>query len=376
MPLEIKKVETGRDLKTFIRFPKKMYADNECYVPALEFDELNTLSPKTNPAAGFCDSALYLALRDGKVVGRVAAIVNRKANEQWNHQEVRFGWYDFVDDKEVSEALMDKVVEFGRERGMDKVVGPLGFTDFDPEGMLVEGFDRMSTMPMIYNAPYYQDHMTAMGFGKDADWLEYKITIPEKLPERYTRLSRIIAERNGVHIRQLTRKILRKEDYGRKVFKLINDTYKDLYNYTVMPSDLADKYIGFYLSILDLKYLSMIENDKGELVAFGITMPSLTRALRKSGGRLFPFGWWPILKSMFIKHEEGVELLLIGVKQDYRKSGITSLLFMDLFEKFSAMGLKWAETNAELETNNDIRNQWEGFEYEQKKRRRSYIKDI
>lgn len=376
MSVTIKRVLDRNSLRKFIRFPEKIYRHNPYYVPALVFDETNTLDPSKNPGSAFCKSELYLAYKDDQLVGRVAAIVNEKANEQWDHKEVRFGWFDFIDDPEVSKALIDKVTDFGRKFGMDKIVGPLGFTDFDPEGMLVEGFDQEGTMPLIYNADYYPKHIEALGFRKDADWLEYRINIPNELPEKFNRIGEIIKERYNLHIRPLTKKYVRKNNYGQKVFDLINETYKDLYNFTIMPRDLADKYLGFYLSVLDLNFISVVENEKDELVAFGITMPSLTKALQKSRGKLFPFGWIPILRSMYLKHEEGVELLLIGVRPDYRNAGLTSLLFADMFAKLSKAGFKWAETNAELETNNAMQNSWSGFDYKQNKRRRSYIKDI
>lgn len=376
MSVTIKRVLDRNSLRKFIRFPEKLYRHNPYYVPALVFDETNTLDPSKNPGSAFCKSELYLAYKDDQLVGRVAAIVNEKANEQWDHKEIRFGWFDFIDDPEVSKALIDKVTDFGKKFGMDKIVGPLGFTDFDPEGMLVEGFDQEGTMPLIYNADYYPKHIEALGFRKDADWLEYRINIPNELPEKFNRIGEIIKERYNLHIRPLTKKYVRKNNYGQKVFDLINETYKDLYNFTIMPRDLADKYLGFYLSVLDLNFISVVENEKDELVAFGITMPSLTKALQKSRGKLFPFGWIPILRSMYLKHEEGVELLLIGVRPDYRNAGLTSLLFADMFAKLSKAGFKWAETNAELETNNAIQNSWSGFDYKQNKRRRSYIKDI
>lgn len=376
MSVVIKRVLSARDRRAFIRFPEKIYGKNPYYVPALCFDENDTLNPAKNPASEFCSFELYLAYKDGKLAGRVAAIVNEKANAQWDHKEVRFGWYDFIDDREVSGALMDRVVEFGRKHGMDTVVGPLGFTDFDPEGLLIEGYDQVGTMPLIYNEPYYVEHIEAMGFGKDADWLEFRITIPERLPERITRISEIIRQRNNLHLRPLTKRYVRKTGYGRKIFDLINETYKELYNFTVLPSHLADKYLGFYLSVLDLKYVSVIENENDELVGFGVMMPSIARALQKSRGRLFPFGWIPIVRSMFIKHEEGLELLLMGVRPDYRNAGLPSLIMADMFEKASKAGFKWAESNAELETNTKIQAVWDGFEYIQHKRRRSYIKKI
>lgn len=376
MSVEIKEVTTRRQLKTFVNFPEKLYKDNPYYVPPLVFDQMDTLDQKKGAAQEFCDSKLYLAYKDGELAGRVAAIVNYKANEQWNHKEVRFGWIDFIDDREVSRALMDKVEEFGRAHGMESIVGPLGFTDFDPEGMLIDGFDVLSTMALIYNFPYYNDHLADMGFEKDADWIEYKVTIPEIAPERWDRMFKIISQRTNCHLRQLTRKIVREEDYGHKVFRCINDCYKDLYNFTVLPDHMAEKYMGFYLSILDLRYLSMVENEKGDLVAFGITMPSIARALQKSRGKLFPFGWWPLLKSLFIKHEEGAEMLLVGVHPDYQNSGINSLLFMDMFKKYHQLGVVWAESNAILETNLKNQGQFRDFNPECKKRRRSYIKKL
>ncbi len=376
MSVEIKPVLTHSDRKKFVRFPESLYRGNKYYTPFLEFDQMDTLDPAKNPSSAFCRSELYLAYKDGKLVGRVAAIINDRANEQWDHKEVRFGWLDFIDDPEVSKTLINKVIEFGKANGMEYAVGPLGFTDFDPEGMLVEGYDQLCTMALIYNHPYYVKHIEDLGFTKDADWLEYKIYIPEVFPERYARVSKIIKERSNVHLKPLTRRIIRRENYGQKVFDLINETYKDLYNFTVLPQDMADKYLGFYLSVLDPKYLTMVENDKDELVGFGIIMPSIIRALQKSRGRLFPFGWWHLLKSLFIKHEEGVELLLMGVRQDYRNSGLTSLIFADMFTKLSKAGFKWAESNAELEENTAIQSVWQGFEFEQKKRRRSYKKAI
>ena len=376
MSVEIRPVKTRRELRRFVNFPEKLYRDNPYYIPPLMFDQMDTLDQEKGAAQEFCDSALYMAFRDGEMVGRVAAIVNRKANEQWNHKEVRFGWYDFIEDPEVAKALMDKVYEFGRAHQMESVVGPLGFTDFDPEGMLVEGFDVMSTMPLIYNYPYYNEYLAEMGFEKEVDWIEYKVYIPKTMPERWPRLEKIIQERANVHLKPLTRKIIRKENYGEKIFRCINDCYKDLYNFTVLPDHMAKKYLDFYLSVLDLKFVSMVENEKNELVAFGITMPSLNHALQKSRGRLFPFGWWYLLKSLYLKREPGVELLLVGVHPDYQNSGVNSLVFMDMFRKYNEAGVQWAETNAILESNLKNQGQFRDFEHECKKRRRSYIKKL
>lgn len=376
MSVEIKEVQSRRELREFVNFPEKLYRHNPYYVPPLEFDQMDTLDQKKGAAQEFCDSKLYLAYKDGKLAGRVAAIVNRLANKQWNHKEVRFGWYDFIDDREVSRALMDKVEEFGRKYGMESVVGPLGFTDFDPEGLLIEGFDRLSTMALIYNYPYYVDHIEEMSFQKDADWIEYKIEVPKALPERVARMANIIEQRANVHVTPLTRKLIKEKDYAHKIFKIINECYKNLYNFTVLPEKMADKYIGFYLKVLDLNYVSLVENDKDEIVAFGITMPSIVRALQRSRGKLFPFGWWYLAKSLFFKREEGVEMLLVGVNPEYRNSGVNTLVQLDMFKKFTEAGVKWAETNAILETNIKNQGQFKEFDRECKKRRRSYIKPL
>ena len=378
MSVEIKVIDPSvrKQLRQFVLFPELLYKDNPYYVPNLVFDEMSTLDPSSNPASDFCDQELYMAYRDGKPVGRVAAIINRWANEHWKHDEVRFGWFDTIDDREVSAALIAKVEEFGKAHGMTHIVGPLGYTDFDPEGMLVEGFDQQSTMPLIYNHPYYVQHIEALGFKKDADWLEYRIFVPDQMPQKFTRVEEIVKQKYNFKVRPVTRKIIRKENYAQKLFALITDTYKELYEYTILPENLADKYIGFYLQILDLRYITSIENEKGEIVAFGITMPSLADALIKSRGRIFPFGWWHLLKALFIKRSEGAELLLMGARSDVRKTGVTAMVVCDMMRKYKKLGVKWAESNAELEDNHSIRNHFDAFERIQHKRRRSYKKEI
>lgn len=372
----IKEVKCRKDLKKFVDFAEDLYGSNPYYVPQFFFDQMDTLDAKRNPAGNFCDFALYLAYIDGRIVGRVAAIVNNLANSQWHHNEVRFGWFDFIDNADVVDALMQKVEEFGRSRGMDKVVGPLGFTDFDPEGALVDGYDTPSTMALIYNHPYYIEHYERMGFRKDVDWVERRVQVPDVLPEKFTRVAELSEKRYRLHLKKINRRVIRRENYASKIFSLINECYKNLYNYTVMPDDMADKYIGFYLAILDLRYISVVENEKNELVAFGITMPSLASALQKSRGKFFPFGWYHLIKSIFIKHSDGAEMMLIGVRPDYRGTGANALLFVDLFARFQKLGIKWAETNAILETNTKNLAHWDYFPHIYTRRRRSYIKDL
>ena len=376
MSVTVTRVQNKRSFKQFLHFPIELYKDMPAFVPPLVMDDADTLNPKKNPAYEFCDAALYLAFKDGKLAGRVAAIVNRKANEAWHHDEVRFGWFDFIDDREVSKALLDAVVAFGKERGMTTILGPLGFTDFDPEGMLVEGFEYLSSMALHHNWPYYKDHMEALGFVKDVDWLEYRIYIGDSIPEKYTRVAKLVSERYDLHLRKITRREVRKTDIGYRLFDLINETYSSLYNFTVLPKKMVDKYVGFYLGVLDLKFVSLVEDKDGNIVGFGVVMPSITRALKKCKGRLFPFGWFHILKSMYWKYEENFEMLLIGVKPEYQKKGVNSIIFVDIMKRLLEGGFVYGESNAELESNLDIRSQWGDLEVKECKRRRVYKKAL
>ena len=376
MSVEIRKVSSRKELKAFVRFANNLYKGNKYYVPSMPFDDMNTFNKDKNGAFEFCDAELYLAYKDGKLAGRVAAIVNYKANESWKADQVRFGWIDFIDDVEVSAALLEAVCAFGRARGMKQIVGPLGFTDFDPEGMLVEGFDRLSTMALIYNHPYYPEHMVRHGYVKETGWVEYRITIPEQLPENHRRLSEIIKERYGLKLRKLSRRQIRKEDYGRKLFKLINETYCVLYGYSLLSDKQIDQYVDLYLSLVDTKMLTFIEDSKGDLIAAGISIPSLSEALQKCNGEILPFGWWHLLKTMFFKKPDTLDLLLIGVRSDYQNRGVNSLLFVDLFENYKKMGFRYAETNANLETNAKVQAMWNPFEKELHKRRWVFAKEL
>lgn len=376
MSVTVKQVVSKKDLNAFVDFPNKLYKGNKYFVPKIHFDEANTFNEKKNPCYKFSEAALFLAYRDGKIVGRVAAIINHSANEIWKHKEVRYGWIDFIDDIEVSKALLDTVEEYGRKKGMDTISGPLGFTDFDPEGMLVEGFDQLCTMALIYNYPYYPEHLEKLGYEKEVDWVEYKVYIPEVLPEKIVKVSEIVTQRYGFRIRKLTRKEVLREGLGYKLFSLINETYKDLYNFTPMTDDMVDKYISDYLGILDFDYVTIVEDPQGEMSAYGIAVPSIRLALQKCGGKLFPFGWFHVLRSLYFKHEECIELLLVGVKPEYRSKGLMALIFSDLIPRMRRGKFVYGETNAELETNNHVQQQWQMFDTEQKKRRRIYTKAL
>ena len=376
MSVEITKVSSKKDLKIFVRFANRLYKGNPYYVPSMPFDDMGTFDPKQNGAFDFSEAELYLARRDGEVVGRVAAIINRKANEAWNVDQVRFGWFDFIDDIEVSSALLDAVIAFGRSRGMKQIVGPLGFTDFDPEGMLVEGFDRLSTMALIYNHPYYPEHMKKLGYVKETGWIENLITIPDSLPEKYIRVAEVVKERYDLKVRKFTRRQIRKEDYGRKFFKLINETYCVLYGFSLLSDKQIDKHVDLYLSLIDARMLTFIEDKDGNLIAAGVSIPSLSRALQKCNGEIFPFGWWHLLKAMFLKKPETLDLLLIGVEPEWQSKGVVALLFMDLFQTYRKLGFKYAETNAMLEDNVKIQSMFGPFEKELHKRRWIFGKEI
>ena len=317
-----------------------------------------------------------MAYKDGKLAGRVMAIINHIANRDWNHKEVRFGWMDFIDDKEVSRALLEAVIAFGKEQGMTQVSGPLGFTDSDNEGCVVEGFDDISSFALKYNYPYYGEHFEALGMRKANDWLEYRIFVPDVLPQRVSRAAALVSERYNLHIRKLTRRDVKKERYGQKIFDMVNRTYRHLYDYTVLPPEVIDSYVDTYLGLLDLNYVTLVEDAEGELVAFAVSMPSIARAVQKGRGYLFPFGWWHLIKSMYLKHEEALELLLIAVDPEYRNRGVVAMLFNDLIPKLIEGGFRYGESNAEMETNNSVQNLWNDYRKEFKRRRRVFTKEI
>ena len=376
MSVEIRKVQTKKELKEFIHFANDLYKGDEYYAPSLISDDYNTFDPKKNGAFDFCQAQMFLAYKEGKVAGRVMAIINNRANETWKVKQVRYGWIDFINDEEVAKALLDAVAAWGKERGMTDIAGPLGFTDFDPEGMLVEGFERVATMIGIYNYPYYPQILEKLGYTKETDWMEYRITIPDELPERYYKYADIVIAKNKLNVRKVTRRMVNKENYGRKFFKLINETYYKLYGFSLLSDKQIDAYTKLYLGLLDTRMVSFIENENGELVAAGVTMPDLTAALQKCGGKLFTFGWFHLLKAIFWKPCDTIDMLLVGVREDYRGKGLNAVLVTDLYPRLKAMGFKYAETTAELETNDSVQAMWKYFEREQHKRRRVYAKKI
>ena len=382
MSVEIRKGTSKSELKRFIRFNYEFYKDNPYSVPDLYDDMLNTFSPEKNAAFEFCEADYFLAYdENGKIVGRVAAILNRRANETWNKKRVRFGWIDFIDDREVSKALFDAVEKYGKEKGMEDIVGPLGFTDMDPEGMLTWGFDQLGTMPTIYNYSYYPEHVEALeGFTVDNKYVEYKLIVPDTIPEKYSKIAAMIEKRYNLHVRKLTRKDIYQGGYGQKIFDLINNTYKHLYGYSELSQKQIDQYIKMYLALLDLNFVTAIEDwttEDHKMIGIGITMPSLTKALQKCHrGRLFPFGWWHLLRAIKFHKTKIVDLLLIGIQPEYRAKGANALLFADLIPIYQKYGIEWGETQVEMEDNVAVQGQWGVLDPILHKRRNCYIKKI
>lgn len=379
--IEIKKVESRRDLCKFIDFHNELYKGNPYHVPNLYFDEMNTFRKDKNAAFDFCEAEYFMAYRDGKAVGRVAAIINHSANKKWERESVRFGWIDFVDDIEVSKALLKAVEDYGKSKGMKEIVGPLGFTDMDPEGMLLYGYDQLGTQATAYNYPYYPEHMERMGgWEKDNDYVEYKLYVPEEMPEKYATIAKMIQKRYNLQVKKLKRnEIYGENGYGRKIFQVVNETFKDLYGYSKLTDRQIEQYVKMYLPMADLDLITIIEDwntPDHKVVGVGISIPSLARALQKCGGKLFPFGWWHILRALKFHKTEVVDLLLIGVLPEYRQKGANALLFYDLIPHYQRLGFKWGETHVEMETNMKVQGQWQYLNREIHKRRRCYKKDI
>lgn len=377
MAIEIREIPpVKKELLKFVHYPiDNLYKDNKYYVPALVLDEVGTLTPEQNPAFDFCKSVYYMAYKDGKPVGRIAGIINNAVNEKTGEKDLRFGFVDFVDDKEVSYKLFEAVEKWGKAQGMKRIVGPLGFTDMDPEGLLIEGYDQVSTMATIYNYPYYVDHIEALGFKKDSDWVEFKIYVPDAIPEKHKRISDIISRKYELQTIKYTsaKKIV--NDYGQAIFNLVNEAYMNLYGYSPLTPKQIDHYIKMYVPILRLENVSLIIDKNRELVGVGIALPSMSKALIKGRGRMFPTGWLQYIKALKGRNNV-VDLMLVAIKPEYQSKGVNALLFTDLIPYFIKNGYEYAESNPELEDNQKVQSQWQYFKTEQHKRRRAYAKDI
>ena len=375
--IEIKPVTTRQELQQFVQFYYDLYRDNDCAVPYLYSEEMSTLRHDKNTSFECCESQYFMAFKDGQLAGRVAAIINNRANERWDRKQVRFSWFDFVDDQEVSAALLQAVEGWGRSKGMTEIAGPLGFIDTDREGMLVDGFDKLSTMYINYNHPYYPQHMEQMeGYEKANDWVELRVKVPEVVPEKFAKITEMVRKRYGLRVHKFSRKELIDGGWGKRIFDLLNETYKDLYGFSQLSDHQIGQLVNDYIKIADLNLVTgVMDGDK--LVGFGITFPSFSRALQKTrDGRFLPFGWWHLLKILKWHKTDTVDLLLIGVLPEYRSKGANALIFDDLIRQFQRYGFDWAETGPQMETNEGVLSQWQYLESTQHRRHRCYRKEL
>ncbi len=375
--ITVKKADKGRGMKDFIRLPHRLYAGCPQYVPELDSDVRDTFDPGKNAGLEYSDIQPFVAYDDkGACVGRIAGIINRQANEKWKTRNVRFGFIEFTDDEEVSGALLGAVEEWGRRRGMTSIQGPMGIFDFDKEGMLVEDFDRTGSMITIYNPSYYPRHMEALGYRKEVDWVQIRVDVPADVPEKYARVAGLAREMFGLRVRKLTDGDIRKGGYGRKVFELLNLAYSPLFGYTELTDRQIDDFVRRYIPLVDKRMLPVVEDEKGTLVGVAVTMGSLSEALKKSGGKLLPLGWFHLLRALKWKHEDKAEMLLVAVHPDYQGLGVNALFFDDLIPVYNRLGYRWAETGPQLEDNARELSQWKPLKPKIVKRRRCYTKEL
>jgi len=373
MGIIIKEVKDISDLREFISFPYKLYAENKYWVPPLRFDEINTLRKDKNPAFDFCEAKYWLAYEGEKIVGRIAGIINNRYIAKWKNKYARFGWIDFIDDEEVAKALLDTVENWAKEKGMEAIEGPLGFTDLDYEGMLVDGFDELGTMASIYNHPYYPEYMEKHGYQKEIDWVEFEIKIPKEVPEKIERIANISLQRNKLKVLK-TRKRKDLLPYAKDMFNVLNMSYENIFGFVPLTEKQIDVYVKQYFGFIRPEYISMILDKDDRVAAFGITMPSFSKALQKAKGRLFPFGFIHMLKAM--KNNDVIDLYIIGVRPDMQGKGVNAIMFNEIMKIIINKKFVKAETNFELENSYKVQALWKYFEKRQHKRRRCYIKHM
>lgn len=377
--IQVVEVTTRKQRKAFVDFFYDLYRDSPYAVPYLYLAEKLTLKPGSNPAFEFCEAQCFLAYNDGKVVGRVAAIINHRANDYWKREMARFGWFDFVDDPKVSEALLLAVEKWGKGKGMTEIAGPFGFEDMDREGMLVDGFDELSSMYVNYNYPYYPKHMDRLGYRKDNDYVEYRIKVPEVTPEKFARTAKLIKTRYHLEERKFSHREMTKGGKARELFNILNITYGNLYGYSQLSTEQIDTITNNYIKLADLNLVTcVVDTEKDDkMVGFGVSFPSFSEALRHTrNGHLLPFGWWHLLKVMKWHKTPTVDLLLIGVLPEYRVKGANAIIFNDLISWYRRYGFKYAVTGPQMETNKGVLSQWQYLESEEIRRHRIYVKDI
>ena len=374
--VEVIKVLTSRQMDAFIHVVDGIYKDCQQYVPDLENEVRSLFDPRKNPGLEFSDIQPFVAYQNGQPVGRVVAIINRHANEKWNIKCVRFAMIEFIDNLEVSKALLKTVEEWGRSKGMETMQGPLGITDFDKEGMLVEDFDMAGSMNTIYNPAYYPRHMEALGFEKEVDWVQIRINVPEEVPVKYARVAQYAREQLGLRVVKLSNKEIYEKGYGKKVFDLLNEAYSEIFGFSELSDRQVEVFLDKYLKLIDKQLMPFILNEKDEVIGGAVTMGCMTKAMRKANGKLFPFGWYYLLKALFWKREDNAEMLLVAVRPDYQGLGVNAMFFDDLIPIYNKYGFKWAETGPQLENNVRELTQWKPLKPEYVKRRRCFKKKI
>ena len=374
MAVKIVEVQTKKDLKKWVDFPNKLYKDVEAYVPFLFSDEMATFTKEKNPAYEFCETKLFLAYIDKEIVGRIGALINHAANEKWNTNIIRFTRFDFVDNYDVSKALFDEVIKWGKERGYTKVMGPIGFTDMDHEGMLIEGFDELNMSITFYNHPYYIKHMEKLGLGKEVDWVEHELTVPKEHDPKFVKMSNYLQNRNGYKVvTYKSRKELMEE--AKVAFKVIDVAMSKLFGTVPLTEEVIDKAIADYISVVNLKYICSIKDKNDNLIGFAALVPSIAKALKKSNGRMLPLGIFRLLKALRFKNEK-LECFFIAVDPESQKKGVPAIIINQIMKMCIENGIKVCETGPQLETNCDVQNLWKGFKTRQIKRRRCWSKEL
>ncbi len=373
MSIKVKEVKNKKDLLEFIKFPMKLYKDNPYYVPALIQEEKQALDQSLNPVFNHAIAKYYLAYKDGEIAGRIAAIINWKEVKEQNKSKVRFGWFDMIDDIEVTKALLEKVYELGRENNLDNVEGPVGFSNLDKAGLLTKGFDKIPTMVTLYNYEYYEKHLRELGFEMASEWVEYALELPEVLPKKVIKFSGLIMKRYGLKLKKFkTKDDLR--EVVEPMFALLDKTYGHLSSYVPIPKQQIEHYKEKYINFINPDFVSCIEDSEGNMIAFAITMPSYSKALQKAKGKLFPFGWWHLLRAS--KKNDTAAFYLIGIDPAYQGKGVTAIVFKEMFQTFSKHGIKYLETNPELAENKSIQTLWKDYNPVNHKRRMSFKKDL
>jgi GNAT superfamily N-acetyltransferase len=373
MSVVIKEVNNRRDLKRFVYFPFRLYKNSKYWVPPMIKGEMGTLSPKKNPAFEHCETRFLLAIKNGKIAGRIVGIINHRYIEHWGKKDARFSWFDTIDDKEVTRLLFDDIEEWAKSKGMERVVGPMGFTTFERQGILVKGFEEMPTHAGVHNYPYYAEHLESMGYGKEIEYVEYELVVPKAIPEKIIKISTLVTERYGLRLLKASsaKEML---PYADPVFRVINAAYKPLYGFTALTEKQINYFVKKFFHFITPDFTSAVLDENGRVLGFQISMPSLSRAMKQANGRLFPFGWYYLTRAM--KKPERIDTLLTGVIPEYQNKGVNAVFMLQLTESAINNGIKYAESNSELEENFKVQNTWRYFESRQHRRSRLYARSL